>query len=174
MHGHDREDESELAALQGGQAGPPLPRPLPPSPREPGAPSQEGLADLLRGRPGAREPLPGASARARLCHCLPRPSDTRRRGAPRRPLARLGGGEAEEVRVVGPGTLAGVSSGQDIDRLGERDLRRRTPVRDLPVAFRRLTPALFTQVRGIRILRTSPFGDSPKFAKKVVINTAIE
>ena len=32
---------------------------------------------------------------------------------------------------------------------------------------------LFTQVRGKRILRTSPFGDSQKFAKKIVINTAI-
>jgi hypothetical protein len=29
-------------------------------------------------------------------------------------------------------------------------------------------------VRGIEILRTSPFGDSPKLAKKVAINTAIE
>jgi hypothetical protein len=33
---------------------------------------------------------------------------------------------------------------------------------------------IFTEVRGIGVLRTSPFGDSPKFAKKVVINTAIE
>jgi hypothetical protein len=29
-------------------------------------------------------------------------------------------------------------------------------------------------VRGKRILRTSSYGHSPKFAKKVVINTAIE
>jgi hypothetical protein len=29
-------------------------------------------------------------------------------------------------------------------------------------------------VRGRGILRTSPFGDSAKLAKKVVINTAIE
>jgi hypothetical protein len=35
-------------------------------------------------------------------------------------------------------------------------------------------PFLFTVVRGIGILRTSPFGDSRKFAKKGVINTAIE
>jgi hypothetical protein len=33
---------------------------------------------------------------------------------------------------------------------------------------------LFTRLRGIEILRTSPFGHSRKFAKKVAINTAIE
>jgi hypothetical protein len=33
---------------------------------------------------------------------------------------------------------------------------------------------LFTGVRGSGILRTSPFGYSRKFAKKVVINTVIE
>jgi hypothetical protein len=33
---------------------------------------------------------------------------------------------------------------------------------------------LFTRVRGIGILRTSPFGISANFAKKSVINTAIE
>jgi hypothetical protein len=32
----------------------------------------------------------------------------------------------------------------------------------------------FSEVRLIGILRTSPFGHSRKFAKKVVINTAIE
>jgi hypothetical protein len=35
-------------------------------------------------------------------------------------------------------------------------------------------PPLFTEVRGIGILRTSPLRSSPKFAKKVGINTAIE
>jgi hypothetical protein len=35
-------------------------------------------------------------------------------------------------------------------------------------------PTLFTELRGIGILRTSPFGHCAKFAKKVVINTAIE
>src|SRR5215208_2339016 len=174
MHRHDREDESELAALQGGQAGPPLPRPLPPSPRETGAPNQEGLADLPRGRLGAREPFPGASARARLRHRLPRPSDTRRRGAHRRPLARLGGGEAEEVRMVRLGTLAGVGGGQDIDRIGECDLRRRAPVHDLLIAFRRLTPALFAEVPRIRILRSSHKRNSRKFAVASYSSTRLQ
>jgi hypothetical protein len=34
--------------------------------------------------------------------------------------------------------------------------------------------SLFTGVRGIGILRSSPFGDSPKFVKKVSKDTAIE
>ena len=57
--------------------------------------------------------------------------------------------------MVRLGTLAGVGGGQDIDRIGERDLRRRAPVHDLLIAFRRLTPALFAEVPRIRILRSS-------------------
>jgi hypothetical protein len=39
-----------------------------------------------------------------------------------------------------------------------------------PTGLRRSFCALFTQVRGIGILRTSPFGDSPKFAKNNALN----
>jgi hypothetical protein len=39
------------------------------------------------------------------------------------------------------------------------------PARSYLVGRNLLPTALFTQVRGIGILRTSPFGDSPKLAK---------
>jgi hypothetical protein len=53
----------------------------------------------------------------------------------------------------------------------------------VPIRASALLHVLSTEVRGIRILRTSPFGHSAKFAytafsevrkEKVVINTAIE
>src|SRR5215217_5319323 len=58
--------------------------------------------------------------------------------------------------------------------VSERRVRRRGEHLGRGHALRSSFMPLFTVVRGIGILRTSPFGHSPKFAKEVVINTAFE